>query len=77
MDRSPHNIKRITKLIKSEVDYTFLNPSYTISFQYVQILLEQNNKEYKQVSPYCLLVPRYSLFFKCKHLTRLPCLREY
>ena len=77
MDLSPHNIQRIKKWIQSEVDYNFLNPGYTIDFQDDQILLEQNEKQLKQVCPHCLLVPRYPLFFKCGHLTCLPCLREY
>ena len=77
MDLSPHNIQRITEWIKSEMDYNFLNPGYTIAFNDDQVLLEQNDKELKQVCPHCLLVPRYPLFFKCGHLTCLPCLREY
>ena len=63
MDRSPHNIQRITKCIQSEVDYNFLNPGYTYAFQDDQVLLEQNDKELKQVCPHCLLVLRYPLFF--------------
>ena len=77
MDFSPHNVQRITKWIQLEVDYNFLNPGYTIGFQDDQVLLEQNDKELKQVCPHCLLFPRYPLFFKCGHLTCLPCLREY
>ena len=67
----------ITKWIKSEVDYNFLNPGYTIAFNDEKVLLEQNDKELKQVCPHCLLVLRYSLFFKCGHLTCLSCFREY
>ena len=63
MELSPHNIQRITKWIQSEVDYNFLNPCYTYAFQDDQVLLEQNDKELKQVCPHCLLVPRYPLFF--------------
>ena len=74
---SPHNIQRIKKWIQSEVDYNFLNQGYTIDFKDYQVLLEQNDKELKQVCPHCLLVPRYPLFFKCGHLTCLPFLREY
>ena len=59
------------------MDYNFLNPGYTIGFQDDQVLLKQNDKELKQVCPHCLLVPRYPLFFKCGHLTCLPCLKEY
>ena len=77
MDLSPHNIQRIKKWIQSEVDYNFLNPGYTIGFQDDQVLLEQNDKELKQVCPQCLLVLRYPLFFKCGHLTFLLCLKEY
>ena len=77
MDLSHHNIQRITKWIQSEVDYNFLNIGYTIVCQDDQVLLEQNDKELKQVCPYCLSVPRYPLFYKCGHLTCLPCLREY
>ena len=77
MDFSPHNTQRITKWIQSEVDYNFLNPGYSIGFQDDQVLLEHNDTKLKQVCPYCLLVPRYPLFFKCTHLTCLPCLREY
>ena len=77
MDLSPHNIQRITEWIQSEVDYNFLNPGYTITFNDDQILLEQNDKELKQVCPHCLVVPRYPLFFKYGHLTCLSYLREY
>ena len=59
------------------MDNKFLNAGYTIGFQNDQFLLEQNDKELKQVCLYCLLVPRYPLFFKCGHLTCLPCLTEY
>ena len=76
MDLSPHNIQRISEWIKSEVDYNFLNPGYTIAFKDKQVVLEQSEKELKQVCPYCLLVPRYPLFFKCGHITCLPCLEE-
>ena len=62
MDLSPNNIQRITKWIQSEVDYNFLNPGYTNAFQDDQVLLEQNDKEPKQVCSHCLLVPRYPLF---------------
>ena len=68
MDLSPHNIQRIKKWIQSEVDYNFLNPSYTIGFQDDQGFLEQNDKELKQVYPHCLLVPRYPLFFNAATL---------
>ena len=74
MDLSPHNIQRITEWIQSEVDYIFLNPGYNIAFNDNQILLEQNDKELKQVCTYCLLFPRYPLIVKCGHLTCLPCL---
>ena len=77
MDFSPHKIQRITNWITSEVDYNFLNPGYTIGFLDDQVILEQNDKELKQAWPHCLLVPRYPLFFKCRHLTYLPCLRKY
>ena len=77
MDLSPLNIQRITKWIQSEVDYNFLNPGYTYAFKDDQVLLEQNGKKLKQVCPHCLLVPRYLLFYKCGHLSCLPCLREY
>ena len=77
MDLSPHNIQRITKWIQSEVDYNLLNPGYTIAFNDNQDLLEQNDNKLKQVCPYCLLVPRYPLFFKCVHLKCLLCLIEY
>ena len=53
------------------MDYNFLNPGYTIGFHDDQVLLEQNDKELKQVCPHCLLVPRYPLFFNCGHLTCL------
>ena len=77
MDLSQHNIQRITKWIQSKVDYNFLNPNYTIAFNNDQVLLDKNDQELIQVCPHCLLVPRYQLFFKCGHLTYLPCLREY
>ena len=48
-DLSPHNIQRIKKWIQLEVDYNFLNPGYTTGFQDDQVLLEQNDKELKQV----------------------------
>ena len=63
MNLSPHNIQRITKWIQSEVDYNFHNLGYTIAFNDDQVLLEQNDNELKQVCIYCLLVPRYPLFF--------------
>ena len=56
MDPSFHNIQRITKWIQQEVDYNFLNPGYTIAFNDDQVVLEQNDKELKQVCPHCLLV---------------------
>ena len=31
MDLSPHNNYRITEWNQSEIDYTFLNPDYTIA----------------------------------------------
>ena len=77
MDHSPPNIQRIRKWIQAEVDYNFLNSGYTIALNDDKVLLEQNDKELKHVCPHCLLVPRYPLFFKCGHLTCLPCLREY
>ena len=57
MDFSPYNIQRITKWIQSKVDYNFLNPGYTIGFLDDQVILEQNDKDLKQVCPHCLLVP--------------------
>ena len=71
MNLLPHNIQRITEWIQLEVDYNFLNLGYTIAFNNDQILLEQNDKELKQICPNCLLVVRYPLFFKCGHLTCL------
>ena len=59
------------------MDYNFLNLGDTIGFQDDQVLLEQNDKEQKQVCPHCLLVPKDPLFFKCWHITCLSCLREY
>ena len=76
MDFSPHNIQRITEWIQSEVDYNFLNPVYTIAFKDEQVVLGQSKTNLKQVCPCCLLVPRYPLFFKCGHITCLPCLEE-
>ena len=76
MNFLPHNIQRITKWIQSEVDYNFLNPGYSNALNDDQILLKQNDKEIKQVCLHCILVPRYPLFFKCGHLTSLPCFRE-
>ena len=52
------------------MDYNFLNPGYTIAFNDDQVVLEQNDKELKQVCRHCLLVTRYKLFFKCGNLTR-------
>ena len=77
MDLLLHNIQRITEWIQSEVDYNFLNPCYTVAFNDDQILLKQDDKELKQVCRYCLLVPTYSLFFKCGHLTCTSFLSEY
>ena len=59
------------------MDYTFLNLGNTIPFNDDQLLLEQNDKELNHVGPYCLLVPRYPVFFNFGHLTCIPCLREY
>ena len=58
------------------MDYNFLNPGYTITFKDEQVKLEQSGKDLKQVCPYCLLVSRYPLFFKCGHITCLSCLEE-
>ena len=77
MDLLPHNIMRITKWIQSKVDYNFLNPGYTIAFIDDQVLLEHIDKEIKQVFPHCILVPRYPLFFKCRHVSCLLFLWEY
>ena len=77
MNLSPHYIQRINKWIHSEVDYNFLNPGYTIGFKDDQVLLEQNDKELKQVCSHCLFVPRYPFFFKYGQLACLPCFREY
>ena len=77
MDLSPPNIQRITKWIQSEVDYNCLNLGYTYAFQNDLVLLEHNDKELKQVCINCLLVLRYPLIFKCRHLSCLQCLREY
>ena len=77
MDLSPHNIQRITEWVQSEVDYNFINSGYTNAFTDNQIFLDQCDNELKQVCPRCLLVPQYPLFFKCGHLTCLPCLSEY
>ena len=62
MNQSPYNIQRITEWIQSEVDYNFYNPGYTIAFNNDQVLLEENDNILNKVSPYCLLVPRYSFF---------------
>ena len=77
MELSLHNIQRITQWIHNEIDDNFLNPGYTISFQDEKVLLQQSAKELKQVCPLCLLVPKYLLFFKCRHLTCPICLIEY
>ena len=39
-------------------------------------MLKQSGKELMKVCPYCLLVQRYPLFFKCGHIKWLPCLEE-
>ena len=77
MDLSPDNIQRITEWIQSKVNYSIIYPGYTNDFSNDQVLLDQCDKELKQVCPICLLVPRYPLFLKCGHLTCLPCLTEY
>ena len=77
MNLSPHNIQRIIVWIQSEVNYNFLYLDYSSVFNDDQVLLEQNDKELKQVCHHCLLVPRYLLFFKCGILTFLLCLRKY
>ena len=59
------------------MDYNFINPGNTNAFTDDQVVLDQCDNELKQVCPHCLLVTRYPLFLKCKHLTCLPCLREY
>ena len=71
------NIQRITELIHSKVDYNVFNSGYTIVYNDDHVLLKQNDKTLKQVGCHSLLVPRYLLFFKFKHLTCLSCLREY
>ena len=50
MDLSPHNIKRITEWIQSEVGYNFLNSGYTIAFKDEQVVLEQSEKEQTSLS---------------------------
>ena len=77
MDLSPHNIQHITKSIQSKVDYNFISSGYTNAFTDDQVCLDQCDNELKQVCTNCLLVPRYPLFFKCKHFTCLPCCNEY
>ena len=62
MDLSPHNIQRITEWIQSELDYNWINLNYTNDFPDDQVLLDQCDKELKQVCFNCLLVPRYPLF---------------
>ena len=59
------------------MDYNFLNPGYAYAFQDDQVLLEQNDKEFKKVCSHCLLVPRYRLYFKCGNLSCPSCFREY
>ena len=61
MDLSHHNIQRIEEWSQSDADYNFLNPGYTISLNYDQVLLEQNYNEFEQIFPHSLSVPRYSL----------------
>ena len=77
MDLSPHKIQRITKLIQSKVDHNFLNLGYTYVIHNDQVLFEQNDIEIKQNCTHCLFVQRNLLFFKCRHLSCLPYLREY
>ena len=69
------NIRRIKEWIQAEVDFNFLALGYSNAFQDNQVLMI--NQELKQICAHCLLIPRYPLFFKCGHLTCLPCLREY
>ena len=73
---SPQNIQRITEWIKSKVDYNFLNPAYTIDFKDKRVVLEQSDNYFKQVCPSCVLVQRYSLLFKCGHISCFPCLEK-
>ena len=75
MNISARNIERITDWINKEPDYSFIYRGYSSEFKDEQIQLE--NKELMQVCAHCLSVPRYPLFFKCGHLTCLPCLIKY
>ena len=76
MELTPYNIQQITKCIQSEVDYNFFNAGYTYAFKDDQVLLEQNDKEIKQVCFHCLLVPKYPLVLNAD-TSRLLWLREY
>ena len=72
---SQHSAHHIMDSIGSWLQFSYLGN--TIALNHDQILLELNDKELKQVCPYCLLVPRYPLIFKRGHFSCLPCLREY
>ena len=75
IDLSPHNIQRITEWIHAELDYHLLTPGYLNVCQNKQVILE--NQELKIIWAICNHVPRCPLFYKCGHLTCLPCLWEY
>ena len=53
------------------------NLGYTNAFNDDKVLLDEDDKELKQVCLHWLVVPRYPLFFKCGHLTCHPCLKKY
>ena len=75
MDLSPNNIKRITEWIHAELDYNLLTPSYSNVINNKPVLIE--NQELKNICAICNHVSGYLLFYKCKHFTCFPCLREY
>ena len=75
MTRSERNVQRITDWIKQECDYSFIYPGYSFVFKDEQLQLK--DKELLQICAHCLSVPRYPLFYKCGHLTCLPCLVKY
>ena len=69
------NTQRIITWINEEPDNSFINPGYSPVFSDEHIQL--GNKELMQICAHCLSVPRFPLFFKCGHLTCLPCLNKY
>ena len=57
-------------------DYNFINLGYIFAFKMIKFYLSKVKYTLKHVCPHCLLIPRYPLFYKCRHITCIPCLEN-